>query len=125
MDPASRRTPYPSDLTDAQWDRIDSILPARSDRGNPGLHSEREILCAINYRWTTGCVWRMLPHDFPPWLTVYRYFRRWQRRGLLAPIRQILISDSPESVRLYNPAEKIDSPADSKEFRLASQREAG
>jgi len=47
---------------------------------------------AVNYRWFTGCSWRMLPHDFPPWKTVYAQFRRWHRAGLLRSVRAIALA---------------------------------
>lgn len=83
-----QRGRYPSDLTDAQWDLLSPVVQRRRDDvGRPTRHDLRNVLDALNYRWQTGCSWRMLPHDFPPWATVYSYFRRWQRRGLLKSIR--------------------------------------
>jgi putative transposase len=49
------------------------------------------VVNAVNYRWTTGCAWRMLPHDFPPWETVYTYFRDWRRNGTLPELRTICL----------------------------------
>lgn len=85
------RRPYPSDLTDAQWRRVARLIPPERKRGRRRRTDMRDVVNAINYRWTTGCVWRMLPHDFPPWETVYTYFRRWQRDGTLTPLREILL----------------------------------
>jgi transposase len=51
----------------------------------------RRVLDAVNYRWCTGCSWRMLPHDFGPWQTVYRHFRKWQNAGLLSSIRDVVL----------------------------------
>ena len=102
--PSRRR--YPSDLTDAQWDRACRVLAtgdprsAAADeenadepagRGRPRTVSVREVLNAINYRWRTGCTWRMLPHDFPAWATVYAYYRQWRTGGLLAELRAVLL----------------------------------
>jgi putative transposase len=75
------RKPYPSDLTDAQWDNIERLVPAILPGGRPGKHSRRQILDAIFYVVRSGCSWRMLPHDFPPWQTVYHYFRLWRLDG--------------------------------------------
>jgi len=87
-----QRPSYPSDITQAQWDAIDQLLPVEAERGRIRQNSLRDIVDAINYRWTTGCSWRMLPHDFPNWQTVYSYFRAWQAEGLLGEMRKILIS---------------------------------
>ena len=66
------RKPYPTDLSDAEWRIIEPLLPRPSTRrGRPRVHSYREILNAIFYVLRTGGAWRMLPHDFPPWQTVY------------------------------------------------------
>ena len=78
---------YPSDLTDAQWALIEPLVPARSTRGKgtrggrPLKYSRRRIVEAILYVDRTGCSWRQLPHDFPPWETVYFYFSRWAADG--------------------------------------------
>jgi putative transposase len=76
---ASRR--YPSDLTDNEWDLLEPHLPAPKERGRPRLHSPREILNAVFYVLKSGCQWRMLPRDFPPWKTVFHYFRAWRIDG--------------------------------------------
>ncbi len=75
------RKPYPSDLTDAQWQNIEPLVPAILPGGHPGRHGRRQILDAIFYVLRSGCSWRMLPHDFPPWQTVYHYFRLWRLDG--------------------------------------------
>jgi putative transposase len=76
---ASRR--YPSDLTDAEWDLLEPLLPAPKKRGRPRLRGPRDILDAVFYVLKSGCQWRMLPRDFPPWKTVSHYFRRWRLDG--------------------------------------------
>lgn len=82
MNEHNQRKPYPTDLTDAQWQLIEPLLPKRkSPRGRRRVHSLREILNAIFYLLRTGCAWRLLPHDFPHWKTVYHYFRVWQQDG--------------------------------------------
>ncbi len=74
---------YPTDLTDGEWQPLESYLPTPQKRGRrPRIHSFREILDAIFYLLKSGCSWRLLPHDFPPWSTVYYYFRKWRIEGL-------------------------------------------
>ena len=69
----SRR--YPTDLSDGEWTLLKPYLPASKRRGRPRLHSPREILDAVFYVLKSGCQWRMLPREFPPWKTVFDYFR--------------------------------------------------
>lgn len=85
------RPPYPSDVSAEQWRRIAPLLPPDEKRGRRRSTDLREVVNGINYRWSTGCVWRMLPHDFPPWATVYTYFRRWRSDGTLPVIREELL----------------------------------
>jgi putative transposase len=75
------RQPYPSDLTDAQWQLIQPLLPAAKPGGRPRKTDVREVLNALFYLNREGCTWRALPHDFPPWRTVYGYFDAWQADG--------------------------------------------
>ena len=77
-----RRRRYPTDLTDAEWDRLIPLLPPPQQRGRPREHSAMEILDAIFYVVRGGCAWRLVPYDFPPWGTVYYWFRRWRLDGL-------------------------------------------
>jgi putative transposase len=74
---------YPSDLSDAEWEVIGLLLPARSRRGRPLVHARRTVVNAILYVNRTGCAWRYLPKDFPPWRTVYGYFAAWRDNGTL------------------------------------------
>jgi putative transposase len=76
-----RTHPYPSDLSDPQWDILEPLLPRASDLGRPRKTDLRDILDAILYRNRNGCTWRALPHDFPNWRTVYNYFARWTADG--------------------------------------------
>jgi putative transposase len=79
------RKPYPTDLNDVQWLILEPLLLAvlkQSNRGRPRQVDLREIVNAIFYVLRTGCAWRLLPHDFPAWQTVYGYFRRWRDSGL-------------------------------------------
>ena len=86
------RRAYGTDLTDAQWELLRQFFPERAagTRGRPSTHSSREILNAIVYILTAGCVWRLLPHDLPPWKTVYHYFRTWTKDGLWEKIHHAL-----------------------------------
>ena len=73
---------YLTDLTDAEWDLLHSLLPdAVSRRGRPRRHSLRTILNAIFYVLRTGCAWRFVPKDLSPWQTMYHYFRWWRFDG--------------------------------------------
>jgi putative transposase len=81
---------YPTDLSDAQWTRLRSYLPTPKAEGRPRTHSLREVLDAIFYVLKSGCHWRLLPHDFPPWSTVYYHFRRFRLNGLWSLILKAL-----------------------------------
>ncbi len=70
-----KRKTYPSDMTDEQWELLSPLLPAAKPGGRPRTVDLREIINAIMYVLRTGCAWRMLPHDLPPWQTAYKYFR--------------------------------------------------
>ena len=75
------RKAYQTDLSDAEWSFLEPHLPAPTAAGRPKTHSTHEILNAIFYIVRGGCAWRLLPHDFPPWKTVYHYFRLWRLDG--------------------------------------------
>jgi putative transposase len=74
-------TIYPTDLSDEEWRCIRAHLPEPTGQGRPRLHSLRAILNAVFYILKSGCPWRLLPKDFPPWKTVYDWFRRWRLDG--------------------------------------------
>jgi putative transposase len=76
------RNAYPSDLTDEQWERLEPLVPAFSPEAASWVHPRREMVNAILYVLRSGCPWRMLPHEFPAWGTVYSYVRKWQREGV-------------------------------------------
>jgi transposase len=90
----AQRQGYPSDLTDAQWELVEPLLPAPKTGGRPEKHPRRLIVDAILYVVRTGCSWRQLPKDFPPWETVYWYFARWEdakvTEKILAAVREQL-----------------------------------
>src|SRR5215218_6281796 len=76
------RRAYATDLTDAQWALIASLIPEAEPGGRPRKTPARELVNAILYFLRAGMAWRLLPHDLPPWQTVYYYLRRWQREGV-------------------------------------------
>src|SRR5680860_1027042 len=84
------RPAYATDLTAAQWKLIDPLLPPPNLAGRYEKHPRREIVNAIFDLLATGGAWRHLPHDFPPWQTVYRYFRRWSADGTVDRIHDAL-----------------------------------
>ena len=73
---------YPSDLTDREWDRIKKLIPAAKQGGRPRALDMRMVLNGIFYLLRGGIAWRMLPKDYPPWKSVYHYFRLWRQTGL-------------------------------------------
>jgi putative transposase len=75
------REPYPTDLTDEQWHVIEPMVPPEKHGGRPREVDIREVVNAILYILRTGCQWRNLPHDFPPWGTVSWYFWLWSNDG--------------------------------------------
>ena len=77
------RRAYQTDLSDAEWSYIEPHLPTPKGPGRPRLHPLREeILDAIFYIVArSGCAWRLLPNDFPPWKTVHHYLRMWRKDG--------------------------------------------
>jgi len=87
------RQKYPSDLTDDQWALIEPLIPrskaGTSAGGHPRTVTLRAVVNGILYLVRSGCSWRMLPHDFPPWGTVY-YYRRWRIEGVWEKIHNTL-----------------------------------
>ena len=86
------RKSYPGDLTDKEWVEIEPLISKGIYRGAGcrGKYSRREKLNAILYVLRTGCQWSDLPHDFPPWKTVYSQFLRWRDRGVFKQINTAL-----------------------------------
>ena len=76
-----KRKPYPSDLTDGQWAVIAPLIPRAWPGGRPRRADMRQVVNALFYRTREGCTWRALPHDFPPWKTVYNYFQWFNADG--------------------------------------------
>jgi len=90
MDGKPPRTPYPSDLTNAQWLLLEPLLLPPQPGGRPRTTNVREVLNAIFYLTKNGCSWKALPHDFPPEGTVRDYFHTWRRRGVWEQIQDTL-----------------------------------
>jgi len=80
--PSARAAPsYPSDMTGEEWRILAPLIPPPKPGGRHREVEMRAVLNGIFYVLRSGCAWRMLPHDFPPWPTVYYYFWRWRRDG--------------------------------------------
>jgi transposase len=101
------RKAYPSDLTDAEWEVIQSVLPKPKGgkSGRPRTYPKREIWNAILYQARTGCQWRYLPHDFPPHDDVWDHFCRWRDAGLIETVHDALRTQVREQ------AERDPSPS--------------
>ena len=84
------RRAYQSDLSDEEWEVLKPHLPVPQASGRPRLHPLREIVDAVFYVLRGGCAWRLLPHDFPPWKTVYHYFRLWRIEGTWERLHEAL-----------------------------------
>jgi len=106
----SKRKSYPTDLTEEQWAKLKPHLPTEKGRGAPRTVDVREIINALLYLAHTGCQWRMLPHDFPAWQTVYQYFQHWRddgtwerlNRELRIEVRQSVGKDSEPSAAILD-----------------------
>ena len=85
---------YSTDLNDLQWQFIEKIQKDKRVR----KHSLRSIWNAVFYIVKSGCQWRMLPYDYPPWQTVYYYFSKWKREGLIEEVHDILVKEARKSV---------------------------
>ncbi len=81
---------YLSDVTDAEWGMLEPLVTPATRRGRPRLHPLRRIFNAIFYLVRSGCAWRLLPREFPPWKTVFHYFRKWRLDGTWQHVHTIL-----------------------------------
>ena len=104
-----KRQSYPSDLTDEQWQKIESVLPAAKGgrTGRPRIYPLREIWNAIFYQLRTGCAWRYLPHDYPPHGDVWEHFCRFRDNGTIELVHNAL----REQVRAHEGREITPSAA--------------
>lgn len=112
---------YPTDLTDEQWERLAICLPPPKPGGRPREVDVRQVVNAIFYLERAGCAWRMLPHDFPPWQTVYTYFRNWRRDGVWEQVHDTFC----RSLRLLSGRDEEPSAAilDSQSVKTAGNAE--
>src|SRR5277367_5178322 len=97
-----RNNKYPSDVTDAQWGLIESLIPGYPG-GRPRKTPLRDVVDAIFYLLRTGCQWRYLPKDFPPKSTVWRYFDEWRHDGTLDLIHDRLRTKARTAEKPYHP----------------------
>jgi putative transposase len=122
-DIAKKTKRYPSDLTDEEWERIAPFLPKPARRGRKPKVDLREILNAIRYMARSGAGWRMLPKDFPPWQTVYWWFRRFVRMFLFRTIHDVaLMIDRERSGRTASPTAGV---IDSQSIKAPSAKKRG
>lgn len=91
------RKPYPTDLSDEEWDVLQPYVPQANTRRRPEQYPPREILHGIFSVARTGCAWRLLPHDVPPWARVYQYCWRWRRDGTWELMHDLLRGDVREA----------------------------
>ncbi len=87
------RPSYSTDVTDTEWELVRPYVPKAKPGGRPEAYPKREILNGIFYLLRTGCAWRLLPHDLPPWRTVYYYFWQWRKDGTWQRIHDLLRGD--------------------------------
>jgi transposase len=99
---------YPSDLTDEEWSSIEPLMPQPAKRGRKRTADLREVVNARRYMVRSGCEWRMLPMHFPPWQTVYWWFRRFVRLLLFRTIHDLAVMvDRERSGREASPSAGI------------------
>ena len=96
------KEPYPSSFTNKEWAIIQPMLPGRHKLGRPPRYSQRSVIEAILYIVRSGCGWRMMPHDLPPWRLCYYYFMTWRKAGLWQKIHDSL----RDAVRLQSGKKK-------------------
>src|SRR5829696_468332 len=114
------RRAYATDLTDGQWALIAPLIPEAGPGGRPRKAPPRELVDAILYFLRAGMAWRLLPHDLPPWQTVYYYLRRWQREGVWDRVHHTLVmADRERTGRDASPTAAI---LDSQSVRMADQK---
>lgn len=85
-----KRTTYPSDLSDGEWEKIAEFFPS----GNKSKYHKRNLVEAVMYVTKTGCQWRALPHDYPPYSTVYNFYSRAKKKGTWEKVMQFLVKET-------------------------------
>ncbi len=93
----TKRNAYSTDLTAKEWEQLKPLVPEPKKGGRPAEYPRMEIVNGIRYLLRTGCAWRLLPHDFPPWGTVYHYFSTWRRDGTWERIHAALRTELRET----------------------------
>jgi transposase len=84
---------YPTDLTNREWAQVARVIPAPKPGGRPAKYERREIVNALLYITRSGCPWRMMPKDLPPWRIVYWYFMLWKKDGTIDRLHDLLRGD--------------------------------
>lgn len=119
---AKKRKAYTSDLSDEEWGRIKSLIKADGHFGQKSRtkFARREMLNAIFYVLRTGCQWRDLPNDFPPWSAVYMQFNRWKKKDLFIKMHDYLRATLREA--LGRNAEASVGIADSQSVKTVEKK---
>ena len=117
-----KRRAYDTDLSDGQWALIAPLIPEAEPGGRPRKASTRELVNAVLFFIRSGAAWRLLPHDLPPWQTVYYYLRRWQREGVWNQVHHVLVMKDREHVG--REASPTAGMLDSQSVRTADQKGA-
>ena len=87
------RNRYATDLSNRHWAQVERVIPAPKPGGRPAKYDRREIVNALLYVTRTGCQWRLLPKDLPPWRIVYWYFMLWKQNGTFDRLMDLLRGD--------------------------------
>ena len=115
------RAQYSDDLQDEEWTLVEPILKEnkKSAAGRKPIHSKRELLNGMLHVLRTGCSWRHLPHDFPPWKNVYSQFLGWSKSGLFEELNRRLVKQA--RLRCGRNAEPTGSIADSQSVKTTEK----
>ncbi len=125
------RKRYTSDVTDSEWEWIEPMFPDEKIVGRNREVNLRDIVDAIFYRADNGTKWRNLPGDFPPWQTVYGYFRLWVKLGIWEKINQTLVrevrkaegrEEEPSLIIIDSPAVKLGQKGGMRLALMATKR---
>lgn len=115
--------PYDTDVSDVEWLLLAPLLPAEKPGGRHRHINLRAVVNAIFYVLQTGCAWRLLPHDFPAWATVYGYFRTWRTTGVWEQVNAALREAVREQVeRAAEPSAAILDSQSVKSGAMAGDR---